>query len=241
MTTVVPSIRSGFSAACLALGLLALAVLTRTVLVSGFYFDLSDPAALLKAPLHHLIANNLLSNLFPIFSICLVLLVGTKELLRQKANAKDLLICLCLGIFFGLFVNLPVHNYLVSIFMSSDPTLQNEVPLMDFGRAFVLLGVGFALSCILVPISEELLCRGLLFDETKNLPRLHTAFWSLLMFCFAHYLTFGLTKVVAVIPMAIVFIVLRFRYGSWKHSAAAHMGVNSVATAAEFAKLTGLF
>jgi hypothetical protein len=34
-------------------------------------------------------------------------------------------------------------------------------------------------------------------------------------------------------------VVLRFRYGSWKHAAAAHMGVNGAATIAEFASMGG--
>jgi membrane protease YdiL (CAAX protease family) len=238
--TTISNIRKGFEAACLALGLLALALLLRNVWFGSVAFDLSAPMALVEAPVHQVIANEVLQSLLHVFLIGLVLLVASKGLLRQEARAKDLLICLVVGLAAGVLINMPFHKFLISVFFTSDLASESTPVVMDIKRVITLFCVNFTLTCVLVPIAEELSARGQLFDETSELPRLHTAFWSILMFCFAHYLTFGLTKVIAVLPMAVLFVMLRFRYGSWKHSAAAHAGVNSVATIADYMSLSGL-
>jgi hypothetical protein len=237
--TTASHIRTGFEAACLALGVLALALLLRDVLFGNIAFDLSGPSALINAPIHQPIANELLRSLFHVFIIGLVLLVARPGLLHQKAEAKDLLLCLVLGVVGGVLINMPFHSFLISLFFSPEQIADATPAVLDLKRLLILFSVNLVLTSILVPIAEEMSARGQLFDETKNLPRLHTAFWSILMFCFAHYLAFGLTKVIAVLPMAVLFVVLRFRYGSWKHAAAAHMGVNGAATVAEFASMGG--
>jgi membrane protease YdiL (CAAX protease family) len=226
--TSASQIRNGFKAASLCLGLMALAVLFRNAVIGSVFFDLSAPSAFASAPIYQLIANQFAQTLFQIFLVPLVLLVGASALWHQPAQLKDLLICLLVGLVGGVLINIPFHNLLISTFMT--PGEATAAPAQEMKRVVALLIAEIAFTCMIVPVAEELVSRGLLFDETEELPRLQIAFWSLLMFSFAHYLTFGLTKVVAVMPMAVLFTWLRFKYGSWKHSAAAHAGINLAAT-----------
>jgi hypothetical protein len=154
------------------------------------------------------------------------------------AHFNWLLFALCIagGMVFEVFLNHPSHVLLFSLFYGEPVFNTGDVSDSMVGGIFRSLdgqGVKFSLATIativLTPITEEITDRGIFFKETEGLPIWLVALLSFLIFCLSHYAAGSMAKVLAVAPVAALFVGLRMKTGSFVYSAAAHAGINLAA------------
>jgi membrane protease YdiL (CAAX protease family) len=145
-----------------------------------------------------------------------------RQLFPEHLNIWWLVASFILGVFFALFLNHPMHDFLFRIFFGN-PAFSG---LAGYERLFTLS----AFATILVtPFIEELTDRGIVFREAESLGLLQVALLSFLMFCFSHYAIGGFAKVLAVVPAALLFVAIRLKTGSFIYAFAAHVAVNMAA------------
>jgi Type II CAAX prenyl endopeptidase Rce1-like len=158
------------------------------------------------------------------------------QLFPEHLNIWWLVASFILGVFFALFLNHPMHDFLFGIFFGNPAFTGGAIAdsiaagifsgLAGYERLFTLS----AFATILVtPFIEELTDRGIVFREAESLGLLQVALLSFLMFCFSHYAIGGFAKVLAVVPAALLFVAIRLKTGSFIYAFAAHVAVNMAA------------
>lgn len=157
-----------------------------------------------------------------------VILVGRKAdwLWPKTLNWRFLLLATLAGLVFSAAINSATHTFLFDLF-NIGAAVETAPKIMP--TILQILVYGF-IGIVLAPLSEEMANRGLLFSEAKSLPRIQLFIWSILVFALMHILAGGTAKVLAVMPMAVLFVVVRQLTGHWIYSAAAHTAVNLVAS-----------
>ncbi len=155
------------------------------------------------------------------------LLVGGKAdwLWPGTFSWRKLMLAFALGAAFSAIVNGTAHKLLYDMFGIAF-LKDDAVEALPSARQVLIYGF---IGIVLAPLAEELSTRGLLFAETKTLPRIQVFIWSIIVFALMHILLLGTAKVLAVIPMAILFVAVRHIMGNWIYSAAAHSAVNLIA------------
>jgi membrane protease YdiL (CAAX protease family) len=140
-------------------------------------------------------------------------------------NWRYLTLAILAGLVFSAIINSATHTFLFDLFNTN--TSAEAAP--DTTGTILQILVVASIAIILAPLSEEIANRGLLFAEADSLPRIQLFLWSILVFALMHILAGGTAKVLAVMPMAVLFVAVRQFTGHWIYSAAAHAAVNLVA------------
>ncbi len=228
------TLRHGFQVTAMMLGLVALALISTNLLLGSG--GVSDQTSFgVGSTAVDIVLSKLQSAAFPLACIALVACASRPywaELLAQPSRPRLMIGFFILGTIFALTINNPIHDYLIRTFLN--PSADGAAPQISLSPAaeIAYLISSLVLVAIIVPIAEELVDRGMMFEELKELPAWQIVIWSIIVFSFSHYLVFGIFKVVAVVPMAIVYALIRLKFGSWKYAAAAHAGLNAAVTIA---------
>ncbi len=231
---MITNLRTGFKITAMMLGLVALAFLATNFLVGSgtglslAYFNSGSTIA-------DVIFLAVIAAVFPLACMGFAAIAGRpnlRNLFDQPAKHTLLALFFFLGALLAFVISNPLHDYLIRTFLPKlDGAADAAVVIQDSVKtAFFICEI--ILVALIVPVSEEFVDRGVLFKELEALPRWQIVLWSILVFSFSHYLVFGIFKVIAVVPMAVVFSLIRLRFGTWKYSAAAHAGVNAFAALA---------
>jgi membrane protease YdiL (CAAX protease family) len=224
---MIGQLRAGFTKSSLVLGLVGLAYIV-TVLVFGEHLAEDE---LTVGSIGFRFLHN---SAFPLVCIALVALAAApyfRKLVSQPRKFKFILLFFAIGVISAILINNPIHAFLINLaFELKIETAESQAATLPL---FLLnLFATLIYMAIIVPIAEELVDRGMLFEELRSLPLLHIMLWSVFTFSFSHYLVFGITKVIAVLPIAFILTWIRYHYGSWIYAAAAHAGVNGYVTVA---------
>jgi membrane protease YdiL (CAAX protease family) len=151
---------------------------------------------------------------------------------------QKMLVCLVVGLVFALFVNHAVHQILFDFFYGRPVLVGGALSEALFNQAGsdivkgsrLVTMAGFA-TVLVSPFVEELTDRGILFKECESLKPWQIAVVSVLVFSLAHFATGGMVKVLAIFPVALLFVGLRLWSGSFAYTFPAHVAVNAVALA----------
>lgn len=227
--TSVKATRAGFRAAALAMGVIALAALTRQ-----FIPDFTVGTNFVPTFVQSLFSETALHGLVLLFAL-LAAAPYLSTILPHKMNWFIAVGCLVAGLLYGALVNIPVH-LLTQQLLSLPPAEVFEHPQTS-ASAILAIVIG---TVFVAPIVEEFVCRGMLFYECNDIPRWQVAAWSTLVFCTAHVMVGGTAKIVSVIPISLVLVLIRIRFQSWVYSACAHMGTNLVSSSGAILFLLGL-
>jgi hypothetical protein len=140
------------------------------------------------------------------------------------------------GVVFAVFFNHPIHVLLFEVFFGKSQIHGGTIGETIAGAAFStmkssvgLLGWPAFSTIVLTPLVEELTDRGILFKEAEDAPLWQIAIVSFLVFSLSHFAIGGTAKVLAVAPVAVLFVAVRLWSGSFVYAAAAHAGVNAAA------------
>jgi membrane protease YdiL (CAAX protease family) len=147
-----------------------------------------------------------------------------------------LVIAFVAGLAFAILINHPLHKILFEAFYGPFVLTNGQqsewmlagIASDNAGSARMLSMAGIS-TMLLSPFVEELTDRGILFKESEGLNRWQIALLSIAFFSFAHFVGGGFPKVLAIAPLALVFVGLRFWSGSFVYSFAAHVAFNIVA------------
>jgi Type II CAAX prenyl endopeptidase Rce1-like len=147
-----------------------------------------------------------------------------------------LVVSLAAGVLFAMFLNNPMHVFLFDVFFDKPIMAGGAVSDSIVGGIFSglrqsqnFLTMPILATMLVTPFIEELTDRGILFKEAEALPVWQILLLSFVVFCFSHYPIGGFAKVLAVAPVAALFVATRLVTGSFVYSAAAHIGVNAAA------------
>ncbi len=158
------------------------------------------------------------------------------QLFPANLRWKVLALSLVAGMLFAMFLNHPVHVLLFDSFfgramVNGGQTTDSVIGgiFSGFSQTRSLFSMSTFATMFLTPFIEELTDRGILFKEAESMRPWQLALLSCLVFCLAHYAVGGMAKVLAVLPVAILFVATRLLSGSFIYSAAAHAGVNIAA------------
>jgi Type II CAAX prenyl endopeptidase Rce1-like len=158
------------------------------------------------------------------------------QLFPDRLRWPVIFVALVGGVLFAMFLNHPMHVFLIDIFFDKPNMTGGAVSASSVGGIFGglrnsqnLLTLPILATMLLTPFIEELTDRGILFKEAEALPAWQIILLSFLIFCFSHYAIGGFAKVLAVAPAAALFLATRVATGSFVYAAAAHIGVSAAA------------
>jgi membrane protease YdiL (CAAX protease family) len=224
----IPELRFGFERTIEITGLVAVAFVISGILGSFFVAPPLPPQPLASEVTWTTILLTLKNALWHICMFLLAMALASRSLnALWTAPQKPVLMILCTaaGLVLGLFVSIPLYNWISLQVLGSVPQKFNAENLLAAGLVPFLVA-DFTMSLLVAPIVEEFAARGVLAERLNGLPRWHVAIWCVTFFCVVHFLGSGLMKIAAVLPMSIFFTALRMGLGSWKYAIAAHAGAN---------------